>query len=377
MDPLRTPLYAQHIARRATMVPFGGWEMPLLYDGIVEEHHAVRSGAGIFDVSHMGKLLIRGAGALAAVNRVSTNDVPPRPGRARYTHLCDTQGRILDDVIFTVLGDGEVFCVCNAGPRARVVAWLRQHLEGAELLDLTPDYLCLALQGPRALEILRQFLDVDPSGMKPFWGALATWRGPPSETAGWEGFGDSLVKGGGGGPAPSRLLLTRTGYTGEEGVELFPHRTLAAEVWEALVAAGAKPIGLGARDTLRLEKGYLLSGQDFDGTRTSLETGSEWLVKWDHEFLGREAMQAQKSAGTYDRLCGVLLEDRGVPRHGSEILYGGAAIGVLTSGSMSPTLRQGIGLGYLPPALATPGTRVEIAVREKRLAARVVKPPFL
>ena len=363
------------------MVPFEGWEMPLQYTGIVEEHLAVRGSAGLFDVSHMGKLLIRGAGALASVNAVSTNDMPPKPGRARYTHLCDDAGRILDDVIFTTLSPTEVFCVCNAGPRPRIVEWLRAHLRGAELVDLTSDYLCLAFQGPRSLEVLGRVLDTDLAALKPFWAAIAGPVGAPgAETLGWESLGEALVDGSRG-SAPSRFLVTRTGYTGEAGVELFPHRTQALALWEGLLSAGApvgvKPAGLGARDTLRLEKGFLLSGQDFDGTRTPLEAGCEWLVKWEHEFVGRGALRAQKADGGYNRLAGVLLEGRGVPRHGSEILHQGRKVGVLTSGTMSPTLKRGIGLGYLPPDVAEPGTQVRIRVREHELAARTARPPFV
>jgi aminomethyltransferase len=349
--------------------------MPLQYAGIVEEHLGVRASAGVFDVSHMGKLLVRGPGALASVNRVSTNDVPDKPGRARYTHVCDDQGRVLDDVIFTVLGGGDVFCVCNAGPRERILAWFREHFREAEVIDLTQDYLCLAVQGPGSFPLLRGLLDVDPGSVKPFWGALAAWRGGAPEAVGWDAVGDALLRGRHDGPPP-RLLFTRTGYTGEDGVELFPHRSMATEVWEALVEAGARPVGLGARDTLRLEKAYLLSGQDFDGARTSLEASGERWVKWDHEFIGREALRRQRDAGTYERLAAILLEERGVPRHGSALWHEGREVGSLTSGTLSPSLRRGIGLGYLPPALAVPGTAVSVRVRDRDLAARVVKPPF-
>jgi len=377
----RTPLWDWHTAHGATLVPFAGWEMPLQYTGIVEEHAAVRTAAGLFDVSHMGKLLIRGEGALESANRLSTNDLPSKPGRARYAHLCDDQGRILDDVIFTTLGPAEVFCVCNAGTRARVVEWMRGHLLGAELVDLTVEFLCLAFQGPRALRLLKDLLDADPTAAKPFGGLIASWRGVAgAETVGWEGLGSAMLDSARTG-APHPFLVTRTGYTGEEGVELFPHRSIGERVWEEILAAGqevgVRPIGLGARDTLRLEKGYLLSGQDFDGTRTPLEAGCEWLVKWEHEFIGREALRRQKDAGDHERLVGIRLEDRGVPRHGCEILREGRRIGTLTSGTLSPTLRRGVGLGYVPPDAAVPGTTVAVRVRDRDIPSKVVKPPFL
>jgi len=380
MDPLRTPLHSWHARHGATLVPFGGWEMPLQYEGIVQEHLAVRQAAGLFDVSHMGKLLIRGEGAVAAVERVSTNDLPAKSGRARYTHLLDERGRILDDVIFTVLNEREVFAVCNAGPRARIVDWLGRHLRGLEVVDLTAEFLCLALQGPKALAIADSVLQGAPGQKKPFWGAWTGWRGSSvaPETVGWERSGEVLLRGG---VSAGPFLMTRTGYTGEEGLEIFPPRSMAVEVWDGLLAAGAaqglRPVGLGARDTLRLEKGYLLSGQDFDGARSSLEANCEWLVKWDHEFLGKAALVEQKTLGTHDRLLGILVEDRGVPRHGSEVVHDGRIVGSLTSGTMSPTLRQGIGLAYLPHSVAVVGTAVAVRVRGRDLAATVVKPPFL
>src|SRR3989442_11065499 len=296
MGNLRTPLFDWHAAHGARIVEFAGWDMPLLYAGIVEEHLAVRRAAGLFDVSHMGKLLIEGPGASAAVNALSTNDIPATPGRARYTHLLDDAGRILDDVIFTCLAPDRYLCVCNAGPRARVVDWIGSHLEGPRLADRTPDYLCLALQGPRAAEVLGRLTSSDLGSIKPFRAAaipLTLPGGAPPETKGW-GSGDALAP-------PGSVLVTRTGYTGEDGFELFPRSVLAVPAWDALLAAGrdlgAVPVGLGARDTLRLEKGYLLSGQDFTGTETSLETNSEWLLEGGHAVICRQGPLARKTPG--------------------------------------------------------------------------------
>ncbi len=380
MPALRTPLYDWHVAHGARIVEFGGWEMPLQYAGILEEHSAVRTTAGLFDVSHMGKLLIEGAGTHAAVNRLSTNDVPNVPGRARYTHLLDDRGRILDDVIFTCLAPDRFLCVCNAGPRPRVVPWIREHLDGPRLEDLTPDYLCLALQGPRAIQVLGRLTDHDLASVKPFRAVDIGVRPPsgpasPPETEGWGPRLLALT------PEPAAVLATRTGYTGEEGFELLPPSRLAVPFWEAILAAGAdlgvRPVGLGARDTLRLEKGYLLSGQDFTGRETSLETNSEWLVKWDHDFVGRDALLAQKARGGYRRLIGLRLLERGVPRHGCEVLAGGREVGLVTSGTMSPSLRIGIALAYLDEPFAVPGTPVEVDIRGERKRAEVVTPPFL
>jgi len=380
MAALRTPLYGWHASRAARIVEFSGWEMPLLYTGIVEEHAAVRTAAGLFDVSHMGKLLLEGPGTHAAVSRLSTNDIPNVPGRARYTHLLDDQGRVLDDVIFTCLAPDRFLCVCNAGPRPRVVPWIRAHLSGPELRDLTPDYLCLALQGPEAPAILGALTRSDLGTVRPFRALDIGFRPPsgsacPPETEGWGPRLLALT------PDPAAVLITRTGYTGEEGFEIFPPSRLGVPIWEALLAAGAdagiRPAGLGARDTLRLEKGYLLSGQDFTGRETSLETNSEWLVKWDHDFIGREALLAQKARGGYRRLTGLRLRDRGVPRHGCAVLAGGREVGLVTSGTMSPSLKIGIALAYLDEPVAAPGTAVEVDVRGEHKRAVVVKPPFL
>ena len=376
MGNLRTPLVDWHASHGARIVEFAGWDMPLLYTGIVDEHLAVRRAAGLFDVSHMGKLLLEGPGTTAAVNRLSTNDIPGTPGRARYTHLLDERGRILDDVIFTCLGPDRFLCVCNAGPRARIVPWIRSHLPGPTLRDLTPEYLCLAFQGPRAAEALQRLTSADLAAIKGFRAApipLALPGGAPPETKGW-GAPDPLA------PAGS-VLITRTGYTGEDGFELFPRSVLAVAVWDALLAAGrdlgAVPVGLGARDTLRLEKGYLLSGQDFTGAETSLETNSEWLVKWDHDFIGREALRAQKARDAYRTLMGLRLREKGVPRHGCRVLSGEREVGLVTSGTLSPSLRVGIALATLDPGVQAPGTRLAVDVRGEAKAAEVVKPPFL
>ncbi|HLA47521.1 MAG TPA: glycine cleavage system aminomethyltransferase GcvT [Thermoplasmata archaeon] len=393
MAPLRTPLYDWHVFRNARMIEFSGWEMPLQYTGIVEEHGAVRGAVGLFDVSHMGKLLVSGSRTRTALNRLSTNSLPTTPGRARYTHLPDDRGRIIDDVIVTCLEPDRFLIVCNAGPRPRVAAWIEAHLDGQEFHDRTEDFLCLALQGPRAAEALSRITRDDVRGLKPFRADHIRFEpgrhprpaqsAPASEMMGWGPPPPTLVPvpGSSAGSADVPVLVTRTGYTGEDGFELFPPRALGEPVWSALLMAGEdlgiRPVGLGARDTLRLEKGDLLSGQDFTGRETSLETNSEGLVDWDHEFIGREALQAQKTQGGYRRFLGLRFLDRGVPRPGCLVLADEGEVGRVTSGTMSPSLRVGIALAYLDPTVAVPGTEVTVEVRGERKRAVVVEPPFL
>lgn len=390
---LRTPLYDWHVAAGARMIEFGGWDMPLQYTGIVEEHLAVRRAAGLFDVSHMGKLLAEGRAAHAFLEGLSANTIPTVAGRARYTHLLREDGTTLDDVIVTCLAKDRYFLVCNAGPRVAVVGWMEDHRPaGVGLRDLTLTHLCLAVQGPRAFDVLRRATFGDPDATKPFEAGTFRLRphplrASPQETEGWgSAIEDPLMAGfrgaedtsASGGPP---LFATRTGYTGEPGYELFPERGLGPAVWATLMEAGAdlglRPVGLGARDTLRLEKGYLLSGQDFDGRQTPLELNCAWIVKWDHAFLGREALAAQRDRDDYPRLLGMRLDDHGIPRHGCGVLASGAPVGKITSGTISPSLRVGIALASLNRASSAPGTTLSVDIRGTLHPARVVAPPFL
>jgi len=394
---LRTPLFEWHRAAGARMIEFGGWEMPLQYSGIVEEHLAVRRAVGLFDVSHMGKIFVEGPTAHAFLDRLSANDVPALAGKARYTHLLREDGTILDDVIVTCLAADRFLVVCNAGPRAAVWSWLTSHASAeVALADRTRERLCLALQGPRAPDLLQRFTSVDLSRVKPFAGVAidfvppAPWgahpRAVPPEIEGW-GKSDAN------GPAipPSRdpsvaggrasFLVTRTGYTGEAGFELFPTAAEGLWVWESLLKSGPdlgiQPIGLGARDTLRLEKGFLLSGQDFDGHQTPLEVNCAWVVKWGRPFIGREALETQRARDDYPRLVGVRMDDRGIPRPGHRVLSRGVDVGHVTSGTMSPSLRVGIALASVDRGCASPETRLQIDVRGTPHAAHVVPLPFL
>ena len=394
---LRTALFEWHRAAGARMIEFGGWEMPLQYSGIVDEHLTVRRAVGLFDVSHMGKIFVDGRMAHAFLDRLSANDVPTLPGKARYTHLLHEDGTILDDVIVTCLAADRFLLVCNAGPREAVWSWLTSHASAeAALTDRTSERLCLALQGPRAPELLQRFTSVDLSRVKPFAGVMidfvppAPWgahpRAVPPEIEGWgksdprgraiPSSEDPSVAGG-----RASFLVTRTGYTGEAGFELFPTSAEGLWVWESLLRSGAdlgiKPIGLGARDTLRLEKGFLLSGQDFDGHQTPLEVNCAWVVKWGRSFIGREALEAQRARDNYPRLAGVRMDDRGIPRPGHRVLSRGVDVGHVTSGTMSPSLRVGIALASVDRGYASPGTSIEIDVRGTPHAAQVVPLPFL
>ena len=394
---LRTPLYLWHEAAGARLIEFGGWEMPLQYTGIVEEHLAVRRAVGLFDVSHMGKLLVQGTSAHAFLDGLGANDVPTTPGRARYTQLLREDGTIIDDIIVTCLSPTRFFVVCNAGPRPTVLAWLGAHRpQDVQIDDLTVTHLCLAVQGPRVPELLQRFTSTDLSAIRPFWGAVlgfhpARGQGPaastPPETVGWGWPSEDPLMAASAALDPTsvsggpRVLATRTGYTGEPGFELFPPAAAGVRLWEALVAGGLdlglKPIGLGARDTLRLEKGYLLSGQDFTGSQTPLEVNSSWIVKWDRPFLGREALEAQRVRDDYPRLVGLKMEDRGIPRHGCSVLAGGIGIGTVTSGTLSPSLRVGVALASVDRAHAVTGTSLGVDVRGVPHPAQVVRLPFL
>lgn len=361
------------------MVPFAGWDMPIQFTSIMDEHMAVRTGCGIFDVSHMGDLVIRGEDARQAVDRLMTNDLMGAPvGRCVYGHILRDDGTILDDTIATPIGDDEVLVVPNAATTADVREWFRGHLNGAELSDMSDSISTIAVQGPRAAAVVSVLTSFDLPALGSFRAAFANLdKLGPAE----EGTRTPLVEGrvgldGVGVP----VLLSRTGYTGEDGFEIMCDNSDAARIWRALLdmdGHGVVPVGLGARDTLRLEKGLLLSGTDFDGSQTSLQTGPAWAVKWTHGFVGREALERQRDAGGYDVLAGMVLKDRGVPRHGYEIVRGDDVVGKVTSGTLSPVTRQGIALGYVPQESSEPGTELSIMIRDRPAAAEVVKTPFV
>jgi len=357
----RTPLYAEHVRLGAKLVPFAGWEMPIQYKGIAAEHTAVRERVGLFDVSHMGELRVTGPGAVAAVDSLITNDLSKAEnGQAVYTCCCNAQGTILDDLIVYRRADDDVLVVCNASNRPKISAHFRQALAGrATFRDESDDTALIAVQGPRALELLKLAgCSIDATLLRSFR------------------FADGSI-------ADVKATIARTGYTGEDGVELFCPNAGAARVFGALLDAGAplgvEPIGLGARDTLRLEARLSLYGNEIDETTNPLEAGLGWVVKLDKPggFLGRDALVKMKANGLTRTIVGFEMVGRGIARHGYPLLdSSGTTVGVCTSGGPSPTLGKSIGLGYLPIALSAVGTTFLVDCRGKSIDAKVVKPPF-
>ena len=357
----KTPLYDRHVRAGARMVPFAGWEMPIQYRGIVEEHQAVRTACGLFDVSHMGEIELTGEHAAAVVDYLVTNDASKLvDGQAMYTCACNEQGTILDDLIVYRAAQDRWLVVCNASNREKMVAHFRKAAEDhCDFADKSDRVALLALQGPRAFDVLAR------AGAE-----AATLR----ELAGFR-FRDAVV-------ANVRCTVARTGYTGEDGVEIFCAWDDAPTLWDQLLELGAdlgaKPVGLGARDTLRLEARLSLYGNDIDETTNPLEAGLGWVVKLDKAmFVGKEALAAIKAAPPARKLVGFEVTGRGIARHGYPLRdLDGKEVGVCTSGSPSPTLGKNIGLGYLPAAMAAVGTRFLVDCRGKHVEAVVAKTPF-
>lgn len=355
----RTPLYDEHVALNARMVPFAGYEMPVQYPtGIVKEHNAVRSAAGLFDVSHMGEFEVRGPQALDLVQHLLTNDAARlEVGQAQYTVLASPDGSALDDCILYRFPD-HYMVVVNAGNLEKDRAWFEKAVPGfdVEFTDRSESFGLVALQGPVAERILARLTDADLPG-------IGFYRFIEDRVAGVD------------------AVISRTGYTGEDGFELYVPAADTPRVWRELLAAGRDdglvPAGLGARDSLRLEVGYILYGNDLDERRTPLEAGLGWVVKLDKgEFIGREALARQKEQGLADRLVGFVLQEKGFPRQGYEIRHRGEGVGEVTSGVLSHSTGQGIGLGYVAIDAASPGTELEVVIRDRPIPARVVRPPF-
>ncbi|MHB8606103.1 MAG: glycine cleavage system aminomethyltransferase GcvT [Thermoplasmatota archaeon] len=358
MTLLATPLLEEHKKLGARLVEFAGYEMPVLYTSILDEHKAVRERVGLFDVSHMSNLWVEGPQAAALLSRTFVCDASQiPPGGSKYTAMLRDDANIIDDLyVFNV--HGRLHVVPNAAMNTITVERLREIGTRADLpadakiTDATRDTCILALQGPRAAATLekisgKSFAELPRFHTRemPEWGAHA--------------------------------FVSRTGYTGEDGFELFVPNDRAPGLWRELLAAGAAPCGLGARDTLRLEKGYCLAGHEFAGGHTPLQAALGWIVNWDHEFAGRDALAAERASGPRVRLVGVKLTDKGIPRQGSKLLAGEREIGAVTSGTLSPTLGIGIALGYVEAALAKAGTKIAVDIRGKLAAAEIVKPPFV
>ena len=354
----RTPLYEAHRALGARMIDFGGWEMPLSYRGSAEEHQAVRRHCGLFDVSHMGEIEVRGPSAAAVCQEVTVNDVRRLGiGDAQYTLLCNDAGGVLDDLVVYRLGAERYLLIVNAASTAQDVVWIASHAAGrAEVVDRSAALALLALQGPEAEVALRTLTAFDLTALRAFTACTTRVAG-------------------------EEVVVSRTGYTGEDGFEILVEATSARTVWDALLESAARrgglPAGLGARDTLRLEAGLPLCGTDMDATTTPLEAGLAWVVKLDKgEFVGRAALAAQAASGLTRRLVGLELDEPGIPRHGYGVWRDGTRVGRVTSGTKSPTLGTFIGLAYVAIAAAAPGTPVALDIRGRRVPAHVVERPF-
>ena len=370
----RSPFFSRHLAAGAKMFSFAGWEMPVQYTGIIEEHNAVRTSAGLFDVSHIGNLIIRGNGAKEFLRRMLTNNIDLAvPGKGIYAHLLKDDGTIIDDTIVYNLGADGFLLAPNASTKDIVLSWLNKNVDkDVEIIDVSSKVACLAIQGPKAVEIAQRTTGVDVSGMKRF-GVVAASVGSKDR-----GFLPEILECGKGNG--TICMFARTGYTGEDGFEIYVEWDAAGTLWDSLVAAGGDELtlaGFGCRDTLRLEKGMLLSGTDFDGRQTSLQTGPPWVIKWDHDFIGKEAMEVQKESGKYDVLVPLVTDGKNIPRHGYAISKDGKNVGFVTSGTLSPILKKGIALGYVPIEMSSVGTVLEIDVRGRPAKAEIVKLPFV
>jgi aminomethyltransferase len=348
----RTPLYGCHAELGAKLVPFAGWEMPVTYEGVREEHMAVRTHAGMFDVSHMGEVEVEGPGALAFLQRVLSNDVAAVVlGGAQYSCLCAEDGGVLDDLFAYRLGGDRYLLVTNSANHDADLAWLGRWSRGFDVAvrDVADRYAMLAVQGPHARAIAGSALRIDlPPRMRVVHARV--------------------------GNRPA--LVCGTGYTGEDGVELLIDPEIAPAIWAELLDAGVVPCGLGARDTLRLEACFHLHGNDLSPERNPIEAGLGWCCKEATGSLGAEAVAGARAEGTPERLVPFKIEGAGIPRQGNPVLAGGEAAGIVTSGSFSPSLEIGIGMAYLRSDLAEPGTEIEIDVRGKHRAARVASKPL-
>lgn len=355
-----TALTDIHIELGAKMVPFAGYNMPVQYEGVNIEHETVRSQLGVFDVSHMGEFLIGGPNALALIQKVSSNDATKLTvGKAQYSCLPNEDGGIVDDLIIYKMKEEQYLLVVNASNIEKDWNWISKYNEaiGADMRNVSDDYSLLAIQGPKAVEAMQSITPVDLSAIKFYNFEVAEFAGVDN------------------------VIISATGYTGSGGFEIYCKNDVAEKVWNNVLEAGKefgiKPIGLAARDTLRLEMGYCLYGNDIDDTTSPLEAGLGWITKFSKDFVNSEALQRQKEAGVSKKLVGFEMVERGIPRHGYEILNEkDEVIGKVTSGTMAPSLNKGIGMGYVSTENTAEGTPIYLQIRKKKVAAKVTKPPF-
>lgn len=354
-----TALTHIHESLGAKMVPFAGYNMPVQYEGVNIEHETVRNGVGVFDVSHMGEFIIEGAHALDLIQKVTTNDASVlTPGRAQYSCMPNMDGGIVDDLIVYKMKEEQYLLVVNASNIEKDWNWIMSHNDmGATMRNLSDDYSLLAIQGPMAMEAMQAITSIDLAAIKYYHFEVADFAGVDN------------------------VIISATGYTGSGGFEIYAKNEDIEQIWnkvfEAGEAYGIKPIGLAARDTLRLEMGFCLYGNDINDTTSPLEAGLGWITKFNKKFINSEALERQKAEGVTKKLVGFELLERGIPRHDYEITdKNGVVIGLVTSGTMSPSLNKGIGLGYVPVAYATPDSEIFIRIRKNDIPAKVVKLPF-
>ncbi|SNR40729.1 MULTISPECIES: glycine cleavage system aminomethyltransferase GcvT [Hymenobacter] len=360
-EDLKTvPLNDVHQQLGAKMVPFAGYNMPVRYSSDLDEHHTVRRAVGIFDVSHMGEFRARGPQALDLIQRVTSNDASKlQPGKAQYSCLPNTDGGIVDDLLVYKLAEEDYLLVVNASNIEKDWNWIQQHnTEGAELENVSDTISLFAVQGPKAVQALQGLTDADLSSIPYYSFVQGTFAGAPN------------------------VIISATGYTGAGGFELYVPNEYAQQVWAKVMEAGRpfglKPIGLGARDTLRLEMGYCLYGNDITDETSPLEAGLGWITKFTKEFTNAANLKQQKETGVERKLVGFLMDGAGIPRsHYPLVNEAGEVIGEVTSGTQSPSLSKGIGLGYVETALSTPGSKIFVQVRGKNLPATIVKLPFV
>lgn len=360
MDIKKTALHEVHQQSGAKMVPFAGFSMPLRYSSDIEEHKAVHQGVGVFDVSHMGEFFLRGPKALDLIQKVSSNDASKLfDGKAQYSCLPNETGGIVDDLLVYRMNEEEYMLVVNAANIEKDWKWIGQYnTEGVDMENASDRISLLAVQGPKALAVVQKLTDVDLETMAYYTFQKNTVAGIPD------------------------VIISATGYTGAGGFELYVENQHAEHLCKALFEAGAdydiKPIGLGARDTLRLEMGLCLYGNDIDDTTSPLEAGLGWITKFNKDFINAKNLKKQKEQGVSRKLVGLVMQERGIPRAGYEIYNArDEPIGKVTSGAQSPMLEKGIGLGYVLTDHSQPGTQVFIGIRNRRLAAEVVKPPMI
>ncbi|MCF2491171.1 glycine cleavage system aminomethyltransferase GcvT [Dyadobacter sp. CY347] len=354
------PLHQVHIDLGAKMVPFAGFEMPVRYSSDLDEHHTVRNNVGVFDVSHMGEFSVKGPKALDLIQKVTSNDVSALfDGKVQYSYLPNGNGGVVDDLLVYRIKEDEYFLVVNASNIEKDWNWIQSHnTEGVSMENLSDDLCLFAVQGPNATPTLQKLTSVD-------LGAMDYYTFKIGEMAGI-----------------SDVIISATGYTGAGGFEIYVKNVDAVNMWKAIFEAGAefgiKPVGLGARDTLRLEKGFCLYGNDIDDNTSPLEAGLGWVTKFTKDFIDANDLKAQKEAGLTKKLVGFEMIDRGIPRGHYELCdESGIKLGEVTSGTQSPTLQKGIGMGYVPAAYAKPETEIYVKVRDRLLKAKVVKLPFV